>query len=203
MLIAIVSCEQYRHRTDAQFETWGRSPYPTRIFEGSYLYVPDDYESLSRKIEALCVWALERGHDRILKIDDDGYINWPRFEIVEADYAGIRKPGDYASGGAYWLSRRAMEIVARYGIDDTAEDRGVGRLLAQHGIPLTDIPYILGGAGVALDYGCPCSKCKDKSGPIWEYFPEAAVITQLGPDQMRACHKFYEDSNRPRQLSPI
>jgi hypothetical protein len=198
VLIAIVSCAKYENRRDAQLETWARWPHSMAFFDGPDLGVGDDYASLPRKTEALCKWALARGHDRILKIDDDGYINWKKFSVVEADYAGIRKPGDYASGGAYWLSRRSMEIVARYGINDEAEDRGVGKLLAEHGIRLTDIPYILAGAGVAAEYGCPCGsdKCKAKSGPIWEYFPEAAVITQLGPDQMRACHRFYEDTGR-------
>lgn len=164
--------------------------------------MPDDYCFLSHKVRKICEYAVAEGHDRIVKIDDDSYINFSRFEVIEADYAGIRKSGDYASGGAYWLSRASMEIVAKYGVQDWAEDRGVGTLLARHNIRLTDIPYILSGAGVAAEYGCPCGlgKCKDKSGPIWEYFPEAAVITQLGPDQMRACHRFYEDTNRGRQL---
>ena len=206
MLIAVVTCEKNRYRVKAQLETW--VPWATRdvkFFDGKTLGVPDDYESLSRKTEALCRWALGAGYDRILKLDDDGWINFHRFEIVDEDYAGIRKPGDYASGGAYWLSRWAMGIIARCGINDIAEDRGVGTLLAEHGIRLTDIPYILPGAGVAAEYGCPCGgdKCKDKNGPIWEYFPKAAVITQLGPDQMRACHKFYEDSSRFNFVSPV
>src|ERR1700677_2849414 len=194
-LVGVITCPKNYERVRAIKETWlPKATVEVEFFNGQRLSCFDDYEHLSQKTAALCVWALEHGHDRILKLDDDAYINWRAFKIIEADYAGIRKPGDYASGGAYWLSRRAMEIVARYGIDDTAEDRGVGKLLAQHGIPLTDIPYILGGAGVALDYGCPCPKCKDKSGPIWEYFPEAAVITQLGPDQMRASHRFYTEN---------
>lgn len=172
-----------------------------RFFDGQSLGVPDDYYSLPQKVRKICEFALDSGYPRILKLDDDSYVNWKQFEVPEADYAGIRKPGDYASGGAYWLSRRAMEVIARYGIDDWAEDRGVGKLLAEHGIRLTDIPYILPGAGVAADYGCPCPLCMEKnSKPVWEYFPEAAIVTQLSPEEMRACHRFYENIGRDCNL---
>lgn len=156
----------------------------------------DDYAGLPEKIRKLCEFAVRSGYDSVLKADDDGYINFRRFEIVNADYAGIRKPGDYAGGGAYWLSRRSMEIVAEHGIDDWAEDRGIGTLLAKHGIQITDIPYIQPGRGIAAEYGHGCS-CLDaaciakRSKPVWEYFPDAAVITQLSPEQVRACHRFY------------
>lgn len=206
MLIAVITCARNHERVRAQQETWAaRTPFEVTYVTGAKLGVPDDYYSLPQKVTKLCEFALTRGHDRMLKIDDDGYINWPKFEVIEAEYAGIRKPGDYASGGAYWLSARAMEIIARNGIDDVAEDRGVGKLLAERGIHLTDVPYILPGAGVAAEYGCPCGlgKCKDKSGPVWTYFPDASVITQLGPDQMRACHRFYEDTNRSRNLPSV
>ncbi len=193
MLIAVVTCEKNRDRVQAQKETWvPQSNVDVKFFDGKTLGVPDDYYSLPHKIRKICEFAIREGHERILKLDDDGYINFRTFEIIEADYAGIRKPGDYASGGAYWLSRRSMGLVAEYGLKDWAEDRGVGTLLAEHGIRLADAPYILAGVGVAAEYGCPCGseKCKPKNGPIWEYFPKAPAITQLGADQMRACHRF-------------
>lgn len=206
MLIAVVTCEKNKDRVQAQLETWvPRANVDVKFFDGKTLGVPDDYYLLPHKVRKICEYAVAAGHDRILKLDDDGFVNWKQFKVIEADYAGIRKPGDYASGGAYWLSRRSMQIVAEHGIQDWAEDRGVGVLLARHGIQLTDVPYILPGAGVAAEYGCPCGlgKCKDKSGPIWTYFSDAAVITQLGPDQMRACHRFYEDTNRSRNLPSV
>jgi hypothetical protein len=158
------------------------------------LDAPDDYEGLPAKIRKMFEFALDAGYKHVCKADDDGYINWPKFEVVTADYAGIRKPGDYAGGGAYWLSHRPMEIVVEHGIPDWAEDRGVGKLLAEHGIQLTDIPYIQPGRGIAAEYGCSCSPaCRAKSSkPVWEYFPDAPVITQLSPEQIRACHRFYE-----------
>jgi hypothetical protein len=196
VLICVVTCPKNKARVQAQLETWvPQATVEVKFFDGQSLGVPDDYYLLPHKVRKICEYAMAAGHNRIIKIDDDTWLNNRQFKVIEADYAGIRKPGDYASGGAYWLSRRAMEIVARYGLHNHwAEDVAVGQLLAQHGIQLTDIPYILPGAGVAAEYNCPCGlgKCKDKSGPIWEYFPEAAVITQLGPDQMRACHKFYQ-----------
>ena len=200
LLIGVVTCAAYQHRVQAQQETW--VPWATRdvrFFDGKTLGVPDDYDALARKTEALCRYALDAGYDRLLKIDDDGWINFRKFKVVEADYAGIRN-ANYASGGAYWLSRRSMEIIVRGGIDDIAEDRGVGKRLAQHGIPLTELPdYIWQGAGLATGIAgasaCPCSECKKLGGkPVWEYFPDAAVITQLGPEAMRACHKFYTEN---------
>jgi hypothetical protein len=170
------------------------------------LDAPDDYKGLPEKVRKIFEFALRAGYDFCCKTDDDGYFNFRKFKIVEADYAGIRKPGDYAGGGAYWLSRRSMELVVEHGIDDWAEDRGVGTLLAKHGIRLTDIPYIQPGRGIAAGYGHGCS-CSDaaciekRSKPVWEYFPDASVITQLSPEQVRACHRFYEnpsrDHNRP------
>ena len=201
-LVGIITCPKNYERARAIQETWlPKSPVDTEFFDGQRLSCFDDYEHLSQKTVALCVRALEKNYDRLLKLDDDSYLNYRAFKVVEADYAGIRNPGGYASGGAYWLSQRAMEIVARCGIDDIAEDRGVGNLLARHNIHLVELPdYIWQGFGLAVGEAaasaCPCSECKKKNGkPVWEYFPNAAVITQLGPDQMRACHKFYEDSS--------
>ncbi len=193
----------YADKIDLQFFV-GRGEGEVNLPHYIELDAPDDYQGLPVKVQKLCEFALRSGYDRVLKADDDGYFNFRRFEIVNADYAGIRKPGDYAGGGAYWLSKRAMEIVARYGIDDWAEDRGVGKLLSEHGIRLTDIPYIQPGRGIAAEYGCSCPNpvCVEKSKkPVWEWFPDVAVITQLSPEQIRACHKFYEDTNSRRLVS--
>ena len=190
-------------RIDLQFFV-GRGEGKVNLPHYVELDAPDDYEGLPEKVREMFEFALRSDYDNVLKADDDGYFNFRRFEIVEADYAGIRKPGDYAGGGAYWLSRHSMQIIADHGISDWAEDRGVGKLLAEHGIRLTDIPYIQPGRGIAAEYGCSCPNpaCVEKNRkPVWEWFPDAAVITQLSPEQIRACHRFYEDSNQSRHLS--
>jgi hypothetical protein len=187
--------DQYADTIDVQFFV-GRGDGEVNLPRFVELDAPDDYEGLPAKVRKMFEFALRSGYDNVCKTDDDGYFNFSRFEVVESDYAGIRKPGDYAGGGAYWLSRRSMEIVVEHGISDWAEDRGVGTLLATRGIQLTDISYIQPGRGIAAEYGCSCSPaCREKSSrPVWEYFPEAPVITQLSPEQIRACHKFYTEN---------
>lgn len=192
--------EQYADKFDVQFFV-GRGDGEVNLPHYVELDAPDDYEGLPAKVRKMFEFALAAGYDRICKADDDGYFNFRRFETVIADYAGIRKPGDYAGGGAYWVSQRSAEIVARYGINDWAEDRGVGKLLTAHGIRLTDLPYIQPGRGIASAYGCPCSDpvCREKrSKPVWETFPDTPVFTQLSPEQVQDCHTFYEDTSRSR-----
>ena len=110
----------------------------------------------------MCKWALAHGYDRLLKVDDDCCIRVDQLHPVSHDYAGIviaandlgstvppgvpakprgTYPYNYASGGAYWLSRKAMTIVADARPNgDWAEDRFVGNTLARHGIFVQRIP---------------------------------------------------------------
>jgi hypothetical protein len=102
---------------------------------------------LNRKAEALIRHAIENDCDYVFKCDDDTYIRVPELlasGFEQYDYSGFTEPhwtvrtGQYrwAQGGAgYWLSRKAMEIVAANGLHlARAEDFAVGELLAQHGI---------------------------------------------------------------------
>lgn len=102
---------------------------------------------LNRKTEALAKYALENGYDFVFKCDDDTYV---RTDLLlesgfeEHDYVGFtdthytRELGWYfwAQGGAgYWLSRKAMQIVAQNGLHVIpAEDFAVGNILAANGI---------------------------------------------------------------------
>ena len=166
-LIAIYTCgrPKYKERIQTLQETWIPLAAPgtdIRFFDGERLGVPDDYFSLPQKTKALCKYALQHGYDYMLKVDDDTYIHPDRLALPDADYAGIfikandcgfpprfpnspkgTHPFDYASGGAYWLSRRAMEIVVDAEIDDWAEDRWVGQALARQGIKLKVLPDYL------------------------------------------------------------
>lgn len=62
-------------------------------------------------------------------------------EVPRFDYVGNVRgatgeyPAPYASGFSYWLSRRAMLIIANASLTkDTSEDRWVGNTLAKVGI---------------------------------------------------------------------
>jgi GT2 family glycosyltransferase len=166
VLLAVITCKQYADRVAAQRETWIpkaiAAGYDVQIFDGERLGVPDDYYSLIQKTQALCKWALAQGYDRLLKVDDDCCIRVHQLGPNNFDYAGIviasndlgstvppcapakpkgTYPHHYASGGAYWLSHRAMTIVAHAQPNgDWAEDRFVGDTLARHGIFVQRLP---------------------------------------------------------------
>ena len=103
---------------------------------------------LNRKTEALVRYALTRGYDYVFKCDDDTWVHVDRLldsGFEEHDYAGsmdrhydfaLGRSYEWAQGGAgYWLSRRAMEVVAANGLHRArAEDFAVGQLLAANGI---------------------------------------------------------------------
>lgn len=102
---------------------------------------------LNRKTEALARYAIAHGYDYVFKCDDDTYVYPDRLLAsgFEAhDYSGsmdrhhdfeLGHSYEWAQGGAgYWLSRRAMRIVATGLTSVRAEDFAVGRLLAANGI---------------------------------------------------------------------
>lgn len=162
LLIAIVTshAEKYRERANSQRETWIpdaiEEGFDVRFFLGMppgeqvpgddevFLPVGDGYRALPDKTRAMCQWAAEREYDYVFKTDDDVYItpcNLKR-RVPESgmDYVGtFRGPSggylsDYASGYAYWLSRRAIDVLAKSELNgDWAEDRWVANTLAHHG----------------------------------------------------------------------
>lgn len=155
VLLAIASCEKHLHRNDAQRRTWvpmvrgadvrffrggGGEPLPDEVI----LQVPDDYTGLPEKTREIFRWALAQGYDYVCKIDSDVYVQPERLMAnipVGHDYAGrLRGPSNgfrapYASGFAYWLSRRGMEARVS-GNDDpyVAEDQATGNILMAAGI---------------------------------------------------------------------
>jgi hypothetical protein len=115
----------------------------------------DSYMGRPSKIRGMCQWALHEGYDYVLKTDDDVYIDIPvlmRTLVIDGDYMGRAcfggiKPTDkneqapFASGFAYWLSRRAMQVIADApDPGDALEDRWVGNLLYHAGIELISEP---------------------------------------------------------------
>ena len=148
-LIAVVTCRARRAQADAQRRTWAAGRSDVRFFVGAsessdasrdeefVLDVDDGYDGLPAKVRAVCRWALEAGYDSLLKVDDDVYLVPERLpDYVRYDYVGNFRARngnyryDYASGFAYHLSRRAMEIVAQAELtEDSMEDRWVGQVL--------------------------------------------------------------------------
>ena len=92
-------------------------------------------------------WALENGYDYVFSAPTDCYIIIPRllasgYDIL--DYTGFQVPGEGHIGGGsgYWLSKRAMEIVAAATPWLDYEDRWVGAILHNSGIrPVHDPRY--------------------------------------------------------------
>jgi hypothetical protein len=174
VLIAILSCNTQDVQDQVCRDTWltGCSvrelwQMDYKFFRGHslsgkrdeiYLPVQDDYFSLPHKTKALAVFALNFQYDYVFKCDNDTYVCLPRLlasGFEKHDYSGYRWGGPiayygaqqpfYASGGSgYWLSRRALEIIAASEMrsDFTAkghrsvcgEDLQVGQALAKYGL---------------------------------------------------------------------
>jgi hypothetical protein len=114
----------------------------------------DSYEALSLKTWAICQWAAERDFDFMFKADTDTVVSPQNFifsGFQSHDYSGgfnedtmpialrDRFGGgtiQFASGGAgYWLSKKALTIVANSDkIVSCAEDVFVASNLREHGI---------------------------------------------------------------------
>jgi hypothetical protein len=158
VLVAIQSCIAHVDRLRAQLETWATVPtkFDIMAFDGPLLGCRDDYAHLPEKTRAMCKWIYERGYDFALKVDTDTYVHLPRLEasgFERHDYTGYVldwiKGYAYCSGPHYWLSRRAMHVLAtanwsKFPIPgaDGWEDCKVGAVLAGHGIrPVHDHRY--------------------------------------------------------------
>ena len=92
------------------------------------LECPDDYNGLPYKTKAICKWAWDRDYTHIFLCDSDTFLMPARLldsGFENFDYVGHFNGArgipnaiygslySWASGGSgYWLSRRAMEIVA-------------------------------------------------------------------------------------------
>lgn len=150
VLIAVITCHEFRHRADAQRTTWVPlvSGADVRFFVGTgarpqrtdevFLDVRDDYVSLPYKVRAALRWALDHGYDYVFKTDDDVYVQPDRLLASDFrhDYVGPTGTDGqpYASGFAHWLSRAAMEQLVEADVDDWAEDRWTGVVLERAGI---------------------------------------------------------------------
>lgn len=182
LLIAIPTCVSYegnpqttnRNQTDrrqACRETWlknlpagveykffyGRGNGPDLLPDEVRLNdCGDDYGSLSRKFQSICVYALRAGFDWLLRIDDDAYcyvdrlmsdLSWTKYDYsgYTIDYPKHLSWARYCSGAGFTLSRRAMQIVADNPPDHSADDLWTGRILYRNSIPChRDTRYLCG-----------------------------------------------------------
>ena len=141
---------------------------------------PDDYKSLPYKTREIARYATNNGYDHTFFTDTGSFVfvhHLLRYDYQSSDYIGYwgmaLKPFDYkaenrtrgckmvrftkcypwASGGGYFLSRKALGIVAGGEPPVWAEDLGVGQMLAAHNIFLDDRSKI-GYKGYVVDWIC-------------------------------------------------
>lgn len=167
ILIAIKTCHKFRERADAQRSIWvgDVKGMDIKFFIGGgeaqrddevILDCPDTREGLPEKTKAICRYALEHEYDHVCLLDDDVYVRPERLLAAVPglcmDYLGKvrgacneQNPAPYCSGMLYWLSPKAMRIVAdsNYTLTD-AEDCMVGNVLNAAGIrPVHDGRYVI------------------------------------------------------------
>ena len=183
VLIAAPTCEEYTQRRLACLATWasttlcdvkfysardmGVPPEADQVktdYKG-YLTVPG--ENLSYRVRELARWALADGYDYVFKCDDDTYV-WVYRLLASGferwDYCGFSHDWHtprFASGGAgYWMSRRAMGVLAAQ--EDAFEphdDVWVGAVMERDGIVLAhdsryqpELPHVLRGDMITVHY---------------------------------------------------
>jgi len=157
LCILTISCGNptYRAKVQAQRDTWRKDTDGIDVFvflgrgaeklndDEIILDAPDDYKGLPEKVRLAFGWALDQGYDYCLRIDDDTYVQVDRLlkaVPVGHNYSGrLRGPSGnwkspYASGFAYWLSRKGMEVRVNGTTNDTVEDRATANILASAGI---------------------------------------------------------------------
>lgn len=164
-----------------------RAPLSDEVFLSG---VPDDYAGLPLKTVAICQWADREGFDWLYKGDDDTAVYVDRLirELMENrhDYMGYCQAATCAGGPGYFLSKRALRLVATQGQnpDHWAEDVWVGKVLGMNRIE----GFMLGGhrPGFAAHYFFPTG-----FDPATE--PEDIVTMHaLTPIDMKAWYAYKE-----------
>jgi len=159
-----------------------RAPLADEVF----LDVPDDYEHLPNKTQAICKWALENGFDYVFKCDDDTavYVERLVLEVMlnRFDYAGLMHENVCTGGPGYFLSKRAMRHVATAGKPDFwAEDVWVCHVLTRNNINGCYLPGHT--AGWSAHWVWPNGYDKTKLSP------ETVTLHAVQPDMMRTWYK--------------
>src|ERR1022692_3101676 len=107
---------------------------------------PDGYEQLPRKIQAILRWAIEKGYEHILKIDDDVVLRPTDFlssGYDAFDFTGqVNRPGppEVSFGFCYTLNRQCMKLMTGALLPNNCDDElWVAHTLAKNQILLTDM----------------------------------------------------------------
>lgn len=143
--------------------------------------VPDTYPNLPHKTKMLCRHAKERQYNWLIKIDVDSFVRPKLLAAPAFDYAGRYRgasggfPAPFCSGGAYWLSARAIEMVAQAEINDNAEDRWVGNTLLKFGIAARHLP----------GYIAPTH------APVSDYLKHPEVVVLMQIEEPLQQHRYY------------
>jgi hypothetical protein len=180
LLVGILACHHRAPHLQACRDTWiaevknqfdykfffGRGSHDIQ-FDEIFLESDDAYRGLACKVRAAIIWALENNYDSFFKLDDDTYTIPERLlKAVNDDWGAYdfvgRKCGPtdryhehaYARGGTgYYLSRRAMEVIAKSAIpnpdiaSEYAEDSFIGLRLKEAGIECTNDDRLRCAAG--------------------------------------------------------
>lgn len=183
-----------RYRTEGIVEPQPRELKPDEIQLG----VPDGYSNLCTKIHAMIRWAYEQGYDFLFQVDDDTYVhpdrllnsNFKDYDFVGGDSVGIDEHrrifkyqgGVNASGPAFWLSRKSMEIVLRYPPPDAncPDEPWLGWVLRTNGTKVKADPRMGCYGNLPLDGGSYefISHTLPKEDEIiaeWEYGPQEMI----------------------------
>jgi hypothetical protein len=138
IFMGLVTCDKTKYQRLAKFclNSWGKSipeGFDLKVCTGSALGVADDYNSLQLKTKALVTYALEHGYEGTIKVDDDTFVRTDRLRVPAADYAGWTTldgcqptcSWSHCQGGFYWLSKRAMKVVAEASFYPKGEPRAL------------------------------------------------------------------------------
>lgn len=124
---------------------FGASGHREPLSDEVFLSCPDDYKSLPAKTREICRWALQRDYDFLYRTDDDTFVYVDRLlrsGFEKHDYSGYCLPYPqhlekyrYHGAPGFWLSRRAMQVVAESDyLTEYADDLWIGSELYQQGI---------------------------------------------------------------------
>ena len=158
ILIAVINCHGRDDCQDAIRSTWaslvpegvdviffrGRGATREPRADEVYLDCCDTYAGLPEKVRAVILWALEKGYERLVKIDDDvvlfpdelfkaGLENHDFYGNRNSDQGGPPTPW----GFLYSLSKKSMEIMAAQSLPKGNNDElWCSKTLSLHGIGL-------------------------------------------------------------------
>jgi hypothetical protein len=164
--------------------------------------VIDDYHHSADKLRSILKYTLDRGYQKLIKIDDDVFAYFDRLmsalpEFESADYVGGGRGGDvkgdlssfrtdFIPGFTYILSERAMRAALDSPDGVFAEDRWLGESLRRKGIyPTFDERFYLVRPTRTNQY-----ISDEDLEKVNNYF----TIHSLSPEQMRRLWKSTQTS---------